>query len=69
MLKFVKQMRFILGRRTEEIDLNREAALAATDYARKMGAGVDLATKQQCHNWVAHGFYIGYRECEKRSGK
>lgn len=63
-MKAVKRM---FARRKDEADLNKESGSAAMHYVKKSGQ-IHLAEHQQIINWVAHGFYMGYRKCEEEHG-
>jgi hypothetical protein len=56
-------------KRRDEADLNKEATNAAGFYVKRAGGNaVPLKEKTDMLNFVAHGFYMGWRECEKING-
>lgn len=56
-------------KKMKEADLNAEAAKAGTYYLSRMAAK-HFSTKEKADmvNNVAHGFSMGWRECEKAYG-
>lgn len=55
-------------KRMPEVDLNSEAAKAATHYTQNQAKHAPTAQKHEILNNVAHGFYMGARWMEKRLG-
>lgn len=56
----------MLVKKTEEADLTKEAANATAYYVKHEGQGLPMLEKQRMMNYVAHGFFMGWREKEKR---
>lgn len=57
-----------LAKKIEDADLNREAASAAGFYVKQQGKHLSMVEQQNMANHVAHGFHMGWVECEKSLG-
>lgn len=55
-------------KRVPEADLNKEAATAAAYYIQEKMKGAPMHDRIQATNYVAHGFYMGYRKKEEQIG-
>lgn len=62
-MKQLKKRIFL--KRMSDADLNKESANAASYYVTKKGKGAPLVDQQKMINFVAHGFYMGYRKLEE----
>lgn len=67
--RYFDDVRKAVRRRKKELaDLNAEASNAAGFYIEKRGSGMPTDEKQRALNYVAHGFFMGYRKCEEQNG-
>lgn len=55
-------------KRKEEADLNKDSINAANFYIKNKLQGAPLIEKTNATNYVAHGFYMGYRKLEEELG-
>lgn len=66
--KLKKALGKLLFKRVEIADLNQESSNAAGHYITERAKGMPLDEQQRCLNYVAHGFYMGYRKAEEDHG-
>jgi hypothetical protein len=56
-------------RRMKEVDLTSESLKASLEYIKtKGGLGIPTKERTDMNNFVAHGFFMGYRKCEEDHG-
>lgn len=54
-----------MSHKLNEAELGNKAAVYAGEYVEKAFSGGNFGDKSKMMNYIAHGYYMGYREHEK----